>query len=68
MNEDRLIEIETKLAYQERMISELNTVIIDQQSIIEELLKHVHALNQRVMELSESLALPDGGSEKPPHY
>jgi SlyX protein len=37
MNEDRLIEIETKIAYQEQTIKDLNDVIYEQQKEIERL-------------------------------
>jgi len=37
MNEDRLTEIEIKLAYQEKIINDLNDVICDQQKEIEKL-------------------------------
>lgn len=68
MDEERLVTIETKIAYQEHLISELNSVIIAQQSVIDELQKTTKALAQRVMDLSESMALTDLGHEKPPHY
>ncbi|MBU1344166.1 MAG: SlyX family protein [Proteobacteria bacterium] len=37
MNEERLTEIEIKLAYQEKTIKDLNDVICDQQKEIEKL-------------------------------
>ena len=43
-------------------------VVIDQQAMIDQLNKHVAALSRRVLELSDFMAQPDGGSEKPPHY
>lgn len=68
MNEARLIDIETKIAYQEHMISELNSVVIDQQTAIDDLKKTVQALALRVVEMSEAVAPSDSGPEKPPHY
>lgn len=68
MNEERLVNIETKIAYQEHMISELNNVIIEQQAVIDDLQKTTKALAQRFLELSDSMALTDRGNEKPPHY
>lgn len=68
MDDERIVDIETKIAYQEHMISDLNTVVIEQQVVIDELRKTTQALSRRVMELSEGLALSDSGSELPPHY
>lgn len=68
MDDQRIIDIEMKLAYQERMISELNTVIYDQQKIIDELKKTSRLLLDRVIELSNDMAQSDIADEKPPHY
>ena len=37
MNDDRLIKIETKLAYQEKTLKDLNEVVCEQQKEIEKL-------------------------------
>lgn len=68
MDDKRLVNIETKIAYQEHMISQLNTVVIEQQAMIDDLQKTTQALSRRVLELSESMAITDRGNEKPPHY
>jgi SlyX protein len=68
MDDKRLIDIEMKIAYQERMIAELNSVVCDQQNTIDELKKTVRLLTERVGELSESMTLTTFGDEKPPHY
>jgi SlyX protein len=68
MDEQRLIDIEMKLAYQERMISELNTVVVDQQKAIDELQKTSGLLLNRVVELSQNVGQPEIVDEKPPHY
>jgi SlyX protein len=68
MDNLRLMDIESKIAYQEHMISELNTVIIDQQKQIDQLQKTVQLLLERVAELSQCMTLSSSGNEKPPHY
>lgn len=68
--QEQLIDIETKLQYQEDTIQQLDKVIVQQQSIIEELNRRVELMEKKTQELNESA---DNGShsdhdEKPPHY
>jgi len=66
MSEQRLIEIETKLAHQEHLIDELNNVITKQQATIDQL---ETALKVLVKRSREPEAPPVGpANEKPPHY
>ncbi len=68
MMEKRLIELETKLAYQEDLIQELNKTIFEQQKRLDQLDNGYRHL------LEQARALADAGSdgkvvdEKPPHY
>lgn len=66
--DERLIEIETKVAYQEHTISELNDVIYRQQQQIDQLERICNALTDRVQDMAESAGAEKGGYEKPPHY
>ena len=67
MNEDRFTTIETKLAYQEDALEQLNNVITSQQALIDNLEKACKYLNQRINELAPSG--PDKQvDERPPHY
>jgi SlyX protein len=68
MDDDRLIDIETKLAHQEHTIADLNEAVTAQQSQISMLQSHVEALTARLRSLSEALPVEDAGDEKPPHY
>jgi SlyX protein len=69
MSEKRLVEIETKIAFQEQTISELNDVICEQQQDIDRLGSICDALGNRVKELSVAVFGIDGSvNEKPPHY
>lgn len=69
MSEERLVEIETKIAFQERTIKDLNDVLCEQQQEIERLGSICNALLKRVKELSEfSLGIDAPANEKPPHY
>ncbi len=61
--EDRIIELEIKVAHQDRLLADLNDVVSQFSSRVE-------VLERRLDELQQSVGgLPVGGAdEKPPHY
>ncbi len=65
--EERLIEIEIKLARQEDLVDTLNQSVYRQQRKIEELEALCAALARHVREAREAAAAGPG-NEKPPHY
>ena len=69
MNEERLIDIETKLAYQEKIIKDLNDVVWKQQKEIENLgsiCENLIKLNKEHDQIVSGIDAP--ANEKPPHY
>ena len=69
MSEERLENIETKIAYQEIMIEELNKTIYQQQKKLEQLQATCKALAGHIASLAESAS--EAGlamNERPPHY
>ncbi len=68
MNETRIIDIETKLAHQEQMLSELNDVLTDQQTQLMRLEELSTALLQRVRSMGDDNADSAPQDERPPHY
>ncbi len=69
MSEERLVEIETKIAFQEKTIKDLNDVLYQQQKEIERLGTICDALVNRIKEISAvSLGVDAPVNEKPPHY
>ncbi len=69
MSEERLVKIETKIAYQEQTIKDLNDVLYEQQQEIERLGSICDSLLKRVKELSEfNPGIDAPVNEKPPHY
>jgi len=69
MIEERLVELETQLTFQDQTIKDLSDVIYKQQQELERLATLCAALERQSKELAES----DQGSdvpanEKPPHY
>ena len=69
MDEQRIIEIETRLAYQEQTLAELNDVLTDQQAQLTRLEDLNKALEARLAAMAEAMPR-DGGApdERPPHY
>ncbi|HEX7674111.1 MAG TPA: SlyX family protein [Bdellovibrio sp.] len=67
MLEQRLTDIEIKVAHQDHVIEELHQVIYEQQKTIDKLQSTLTIISKRIQE-----ALGDGteirGHEKPPHY
>ncbi len=69
MNEERLVNIEIKIAYQEDLIDSLNKTIYQQQKQIDQLAATCAALKGSLTSLAQSVnennAVVD---ERPPHY
>lgn len=65
--DERLIELETKIAFQEQTVDTLNEVVTAQQQQLDRLERKVEAFRQQVQKLL--LSLPEQGADKPPpHY
>lgn len=68
-DDDRLIDVETRLAYQEDTLQQLNDVICKQQDQIDALTLRCQWLVDKLRNVSDQL---DEGKnpteEKPPHY
>jgi len=68
VDEDRMIDIESKLAHQEHMLAELNTAVTNQQAQLTALEDLCETLVGRVRSLSEAAPDSDPANERPPHY
>ena len=69
MNDDpRIQELESKLAFNERTVDELNRSVFGLQSRIERLEAACAELGERVRVLGEKLPNDLPEDEKPPHY
>lgn len=65
--ENRIIDLETKSAYQEHLIQELNDVIVRQQRQIDALEKSLYQLKEYVRN-QEQPHTPPEQEAPPPHY
>jgi uncharacterized coiled-coil protein SlyX len=61
----RIIELETKIAYQEKTIAELNEALVDLNRTVVELGRRLGAVEQLIQ---DGLELRGPGNERPPHY
>jgi len=64
MDEQRFIDIETKLLHQEVIIEDLHQVLYKQQEMIDFLQKKIKLLDEQLQNNNEIRA----AGEKPPHY
>lgn len=63
--ESRLIDLETKIAYQDKTIEDLSDVIYKQQQQITGLEKALELLKKQINSIGDNEIR---GHEKPPHY
>lgn len=69
MIEERLVELETQITFQDQTIKDLSDVIYKQQQELERLATLCAALERQSKELAESDQASDApANEKPPHY
>ena len=68
MIEERLVNIETKISFQEDLIEELNKVIYQQQQKLNQLEAICASLARRIQSMDESGNEAKPVNERPPHY
>ncbi len=68
MSDERFLDIETKLAYQEDLVASLNGIVSNQQRKLDEPEAAYRKLVDRVVEQSEELAALRIEDAPPPHY
>lgn len=68
MSEHRLVEIESRLAYQDQQLHELNEVITKQQEKIMRLEELFGSIVERIRSLAKTETADLPPDERPPHY
>lgn len=66
--EDRLVELEIKLARQDDLVETLNKTVYRQQKKIDELEALCSALARHMKDLRDAANERGAANEKPPHY
>ena len=64
--EERIIELETRLTFQDDLLQKLDDVIIRQQQEIDELKTQLISINQQLAEVGGQVGPQN--DEPPPHY
>jgi SlyX protein len=68
MSDEKLMEIETTLAHQEKTIADLSDVMNDQWKEIEALKRQLKMANTKIEELESNVGGDDQSNVKPPHW
>jgi SlyX protein len=66
--EDRIVELEIRLAHQDDTLQTLNRLVIEQQQVIEQLQFQMENLRLRLAELLQAPAGDPSQEPPPPHY
>ena len=67
--DEKIIAIETKVAYQDKTIMELNEIVIAQQNELSLIKKELVLLNQKIEAMGAGAGVkPLNEEEPPPHY
>lgn len=66
--ENKIIELESKLAFQDETINELNDVITDQQQQLDQLREEVRLVAVRITSFAQSNSSAEEKEPPPPHY
>ena len=68
MNKNPVIELETKLTYQEDLLQELNDIVVAQQEQLDKLKVICKSLDARLQEVMQYLPDRNSKNERPPHF
>ena len=68
MIEERLVNIEAKITFQEDLIEELNKMVYQQQQKLDRLEAVCESLARHIQSLSEARNEGMPANERPPHY
>jgi len=66
--EERLIEVETRLAFQDDALQALNAVVVRQQQEIDLLRREIEALKSQLKAVAPGLVASQSEETPPPHY
>lgn len=66
--ENKIIELQSKLAFQDETINQLNEVITDQQNQLDQLREEIRLLGLRIASVAQSSTGTEEKEPPPPHY
>ena len=65
--EEKIISLETKLAYMEDFVNQIQNVAVEQAKTIDKFQKEIKLMSDRIREMSNTME-GDIPNRKPPHY
>ncbi|WP_435187753.1 SlyX family protein [Pseudothioglobus sp. nBUS_23] len=69
MSDEKIVELEEKIAFLQNMIDELNMVVFRQGEKLEKLNLKLKDTHNKLLDQSESISVQNEASDdKPPHY
>ena len=68
MIEERVTELESRVAFQDDTIQKLNDVIVEQQHQIDQLSAQLAVLKEQIQSLAPELIADESQETPPPHY
>ncbi len=68
MSEDRLVDMETRLAYQDQLMDELNKLVYEQDKRVRKLEEICKQLGKQFSDLAEDAPAGENDEAPPPHY
>ena len=68
MIEERITELESRVAFQDDTIQKLNDVIVEQQQRIDQLSTQMGVLQEQIQSLVPELIADESQETPPPHY
>lgn len=66
--EQRLTELETRMAFQDDTIQKLNDVVVAQQDQLDRMFEELKYLNEKIKLLDAELVASEDQESPPPHY
>ena len=64
----RIEQLEVRIAYQDRVIEDLNATVTEQWKQIDQLAKQIARMSDRLKSVEDTAPAPDGPEPPPPHY
>jgi len=68
MSEKRLVEMETRLTYQDQLVEELNRLVFEQDKRMRVLEETCKSLSKQLLDLAEDAPAAEIDDQPPPHY
>lgn len=68
MSEERLVDLETRLAYQDQLVEALNKLVYEQDKRVRKLEETCNELSKQFTTLVEDPGVAENDDQPPPHY